>query len=98
MSEELTRRVDDLRREVAGLQRRCEALEMVVGRQQRRLETLDALALQVRRTHFWDHSAYEVVPDESFVSVDRTEATQLLGALAQVDHWRPWHTSVEHTS
>ncbi len=31
------------------------------------------------------------------VAVDRDEAVGLLGALAEVDHWRPWHTTVEHT-
>lgn len=97
MSEELTRVVEELRRECAQLRSRCDALEAVVHRQQRRLDSLDGLAAQVRRTHFWDHSVYDVVPDETFVAVDRAEATELLGALAEVDHWRPWHTTLEHT-
>lgn len=97
MSAELKDAIAQLRAETERLRHRCAALEAVVERQGRRLVALDELAVQVRAMHFWDHSVYEVVPDESFVAVDRDEAVGLLGALAEVDHWRPWHTTVEHT-
>lgn len=97
MTDDTREVIAQLREEIARLNRRCDALEIVVHRQQRRLYPLDALAARVRAVHFWDHSAYDVVPDESFVAVDRTEATDLLGALAEVDHWRPWQTSLEQT-
>lgn len=96
--DETQQALEDLKAEVDRLGRRCAALEAVVARQQRQLSVLDGLAAEVRKVHFWDHSVYDVTPDESWLAVDRVEVLRLLGALAEVDHWKPWQTTVERRS
>ncbi len=83
-----TDEVQELRREVALLRNR-------VARLEREAAAMRNLVVQAKRLKFWDFTPYRVHPDESWVAVDRASAGQLLGALAGVDHWDPWHTRIE---
>lgn len=85
---ELTARIDALRRENALLERR-------VARLQRQLAGTAPLVEHVRRLTFWDFTPYEISPDDTWVAVDRGKAAALMAALAHIDHWNPWGTTIE---
>jgi hypothetical protein len=80
--------LDRLRRENALLRRRTARLE-------RELARVAPLVDEVKNLAFWDFTPYGLEPDDSWVAVDRGAAMTLLGALAQVDHWNPWSTTIE---
>lgn len=77
-----------LRQENALLRRRAARLE-------RELSSAVPLIAQARRLGVWDFTSYEVTPDESWVAIDRDKAMALMEALAHVDHWNPWSTTIE---
>lgn len=77
-----------LRRENALLRRRAARLE-------RDLASMAPLIDHVKRLAFWDFTPYEVSPDDSWLAVDRGKAMALMGALAHIDHWNPWDTTIE---
>jgi len=81
-------RVEALLRENALLERR-------VARLERRLASTGPLVDRARRLTLWDFTPYEVSPDDTWVAVDRAEAAALMAALAEVDHWEPWATTIE---
>jgi hypothetical protein len=81
--------------EIETLRRRNALLEHRVARLERQLASTAPLIEQTRRLAFWDYTPYEVTPDESWVAVDRAKAMALMGALARVDHWDPWGTTIE---
>lgn len=81
-------RVDALRRENALLERR-------VARLERQLASTAPLVDHVRRLAFWDFTPYEIRPDDTWVAVDRGKAAGLMAALAHIDHWNPWGTTIE---
>ncbi|TKG72565.1 hypothetical protein [Prauserella endophytica] len=80
--------LDVLRRENALLRRRIARLE-------RELASVSPLVEQVKHLAFWDFAPYQVGPDESWVAVDRGKAAALMAALARIDHWNPWGTTIE---
>lgn len=80
--------IDLLRQETALLRRR-------VARLERELVSVAPLINQVKNLAFWDFAPYGVGPDDSWVAVDRGKAMTLMGALAHVDHWNPWATTIE---
>ena len=84
----LTARIDALRRENALLEHR-------VARLQRQLASTAPLVEHVRRLAFWDFTPYEISPDDTWVAVDRGKAAALMAALAHIDHWNPWGTTIE---
>jgi hypothetical protein len=77
-----------LRHENALLKRRIARLE-------KDAEAAHALIVQAKSLKLWDFTPYRVQPDDSWVAVDRQSASELLAALAGVDHWDPWHTRIE---
>ncbi|RBM17199.1 hypothetical protein DI005_23225 [Prauserella sp. PE36] len=80
--------LDVLRRENALLRRRIARLE-------RELASVAPLVEQVKHLAFWDFAPYQVGPDESWGAVDRGKAAALMAALARIDHWNPWGTTIE---
>ncbi|MDQ0379483.1 hypothetical protein [Amycolatopsis thermophila] len=80
--------LEALRQENALLRRRAARLE-------RDLASVAPLVEQVKHLSFWDFAPYGVAPDESWVAVDRGKATAVMGALARIDHWNPWSTTIE---
>lgn len=86
---------DDVAAEVERLRRRCRSLETVIASQERQLSAAAKLVARVRRLDFWDHSVYDLVPDDTWLCVDRSDALALLSALGEIDHWHPWQTRVE---
>lgn len=76
-------------------ERRIAALTARIDQLERQVATLLPVVAAVREALIWDHSAYEVCPDPSWVALDRDSAVALLGALAGADHWRPWTTTLE---
>lgn len=85
---ELVTELDTLRRENALLRRRTARLE-------RELASMTSLVDQAKRMAFWDFTPYEVNPDDSWLAVDRDKATALMTALAHIDHWNPWDTTID---
>lgn len=79
--------IEQLRAELATLARRVDRLSAA-------LETHRELAESIRKTQFWDFTPYEVVPDDSWLAIDRSDAVDLLRALAATDHWQPWTHSL----
>lgn len=77
------------------LRRENAFLRVQVARLQRELATAGKLVEQVRHLSFWDFTPYAIVPDDSWLAVDRTQAVALMSALAHVDHWHPWSTPIE---
>lgn len=80
--------LERLRRENALLHRR-------VARLEREAEAARALIAQAKALKLWDFTPYRVHPDDDWVAVDRQSASELLAALAGIDHWDPWHTRIE---
>ncbi len=85
---EVSAELEALRRENALLRLRTARLERWLG-------STAPLIGQVKRLAFWDFTPYDVSPDDSWVAVDRDKAMALMGALAHVDHWNPWNTTIE---
>lgn len=85
---EVASELDTLRRENALLRRRMARLE-------RELASAAPLIEKVRCLAPWDFTPYEITPDDSWVAVDRDKAMALMAALAHVDHWNPWSTTIE---
>jgi hypothetical protein len=84
----LRARIDTLRRENALLEQR-------VARLQRQLASTAPLIEHVRRLAFWDFTPYEISLDDTWVAVDRSKAAALMAALAHIDHWNPWGSTIE---
>lgn len=84
----MSEQIDQVRRENEMLRRRIDRLE-------REVAAMQPLVRQAQQLVLWDFTPYGVLPDGSWVAVDRTSATQLLGALAGIDHWNAWHTRIE---
>ncbi|MGV9734530.1 hypothetical protein ACWDT5_10580 [Rhodococcus aetherivorans] len=80
--------LERLRAEVDRLTRRVDRLD-------RELAAHRQVADAIRRAQFWDFTPYELVPDGSWIAVDRADAVALLRALAATDHWRPWTHTLE---
>ncbi|MBD0322397.1 MAG: hypothetical protein ICV72_03305 [Aldersonia sp.] len=80
--------VDRLVRENALLRARIARLERAVASTSELIERVEHLGL-------WDYAPYELVPDDTWVAVDRDEAAALMSALARVDHWNPWERAIE---
>jgi hypothetical protein len=80
--------LDRLRRENGLLRRR-------VARLEKEAEAAHALIAQTKALKLWDFTPYRVHPDDSWVAIDRQSASELLAALAGIDHWDPWHTRIE---
>lgn len=80
--------LEDLRRENA-------LLRLRVDRRERELAGTAPLIEQAKNLSFWDFTPYEVIPDDSWVAVDRAKAMSLMDALAAIDHWNPWGTAIE---
>jgi hypothetical protein len=81
--------------ELARLRHENELLRMRLARLQQEVVSMRPLVAQVKRLRLWDFDPYEVMPDGSWVAVDRAGATHLLAALAGIDHWSPWTTPIE---
>lgn len=88
MTEDEHAELDALRRENALLRLRTARLE-------RQLLSAAPLIHQAKHLAFWDFTPYGLRPDDGWVAVDRDRATALMGALAHVDHWSPWGTTIE---
>lgn len=80
---------------IDSLESRCQGLENKIDRLERRLAALSPLVKATKGLKFWDFSVYEAQPDASWLAVDRNEASGLLSALAEIDHWEPWGTRIE---
>lgn len=81
--------------ELDALRRQNALLRSRLARAERQLASTRPLVEQAKRLAFWDFTPYEVVPDATWVAVDRGKATALMGALAHIDHWDPWGTTIE---
>ncbi|MEH1017715.1 hypothetical protein V6U90_32165 [Micromonospora sp. CPCC 206060] len=77
------------------LQRENMLLRQRVARLERELAATTPLVTTAKSLILWDFTPYEVRPDDSWMAVDRSSVTQLLAALARIDHWNPWHTRIE---
>jgi hypothetical protein len=80
---------------VAQLERENELLRLRLDRLEHEVRSMRPVVRQVKRLRVWDFTVYGVHPDSSWVAVDRTDAAELLAALAGVDHWEPWTTRIE---
>lgn len=81
--------------ELEALRRENALLRLRATRLERQLGSTAPLIDQAKRLAFWDFTPYGVSPDDSWVAVDRDKAMALMGALAHVDHWNPWDTTIE---
>lgn len=86
---------DELSARVEALHRQNALLEQQVARLRRQLASVAPLVEQAKHLAFWDFTPYDVSPDDTWVAVDRAKAAALLGALAHIDHWNPWTTTIE---
>ena len=82
---------DELRR----LRRSNELLRARVRRLEHEIATLRPVIAEVKALRTWDFTPYGLVPDDSWIGVDRDGAVNLMRALAGTDHWSPWHTPLE---
>ena len=80
---------------LAQLERENAMLRGRLARLERALASTRDLVTQVKRLTLWDYAPYELNPDETWLAVDRAQATALMSALARVDHWHPWDTPIE---
>lgn len=80
---------------VAQLERDNELLRLRLDRLEHEVRSVRPVVRQVKKLRIWDFTVYGVHPDGSWVAVDRTQAAELLAALAGVDHWEPWTTRIE---
>ncbi len=85
---DLVQAVDTLTAELGLLRAR-------VGRIEREVAASRPLVAAVRALDIWDYTPYGVAPGSDWVAIDRTAATELLAALAKIDHWQPWSTPIE---
>ncbi|HEY3465476.1 MAG TPA: hypothetical protein VGL47_10110 [Amycolatopsis sp.] len=81
--------------ELERLRRENALLRLRLLRVESELATTAPLVDQVKHLGLWDFTPYGIVPDGSWLAVDRAKATALMGALAHVDHWNPWRTAIE---
>lgn len=81
--------------ELQALRRENALLHSRVARLEREAAAMRELVAQAKRLKLWDFAAYQVLPDESWVAVDRASVSRVLAALAGIDHWDPWHTRIE---
>lgn len=81
--------------ELAGLRADRDRLARRVEQLTRALEAHRAVADAVRTAQLWDFTPHELVPDDSWVALDRGDAVALLRALAATDHWQPWTHTLE---
>ncbi|MCW0213125.1 MAG: hypothetical protein OJJ54_07185 [Pseudonocardia sp.] len=84
-----------LQAQVDALHRENALLHSRVTRLERQLSSAAPLIRQARTLSFWDFTPYEVTPDDTWVAVDRVQAMSLMAALAGIDHWDPWGSSIE---
>lgn len=82
-------------RELRRLRRSNALLHARVARLEHEVATLRPVIAEVKALRLWDFTPYGVVPDDSWVAVDRDSAVNLLRALAGADHWTPWHSRLE---
>lgn len=87
--------MDDTSAELEALRRENALLHSRIARLEREAAALWTLVAQTKRLKLWDFTPYQVLPDESWVAVDRASATRVLAALAGIDHWDPWHSRIE---
>ncbi|MEO9329173.1 hypothetical protein [Gordonia aurantiaca] len=87
--------IAELTAEIAALRRQVNLLETRLRRVDRDLASTRPVVAAVRALTIWDHIPYGVSPGDDWVAVDRTRITELLTALAGVDHWAPWQTPLE---
>ncbi len=81
--------------ELESLRRENALLRSRVARLEREAAAMRELVAQAKHLQLWDFTPYQLLPDESWVAVDRASATRLLAALAGIDHWDPWHSRIE---
>lgn len=81
--------------ELEALRRQNALLQQRIARMERQLASTIPLIDQAKHLAVWDFTPYGVVPDDTWVAVDREKATALMGALAHIDHWNPWGTTIE---
>jgi hypothetical protein len=81
--------------ELHRLRRTNALLRARLERLQHEVDTLRPVVREVKALHLWDFTPYGVVPDDSWVGVDRDSAVRLMRALAGADHWAPWRTMLE---
>lgn len=74
--------------EISRLQEQVDQLE-------KRLLKFEALAEAAQYAFVWDHTVYDVIPDDQWLAIDRDDCERLLQALAALDRWRPWYTVLE---
>lgn len=85
----------DVSAELEALRRENALLRLRTARYERELASTATLVEQAKRLACWDFTPYEIAPDDDWVAVDREKAMALMGALAYVDHWNPWGTTIE---
>lgn len=81
--------------ELERLHRENALLHRRVARLEKEAEAARALIAQTKALKLWDFTPYRIYPDDSWVAVDRQSVSELLAALAGIDHWDPWHTRIE---
>ncbi|MGD9529920.1 MAG: hypothetical protein AB7V44_24420 [Pseudonocardia sp.] len=83
-------------RDVAGrLRAELRLLRDRVHRLEGELRALEPVVTALKGARFWDPAPYEVWPGPEWVAADRADVERLFGALAGVDHWRPWQVELE---
>lgn len=81
--------------ELESLRRENGILQQKVRRLEHEAASLQPVVAEVKRLKIWDFTPYGVIPDDSWLALDRASATDLMRALAGTDHWRPWQSSIE---
>jgi hypothetical protein len=81
--------------ELRRLRKSNELLRARLDRLEHEVATLRPVIREVKALRLWDFTPYGVVPDDSWVGVDRDSAVTLMRALAGADHWAPWRTRLE---
>ena len=81
--------------ELESLRRENSMLPWKVRRLEREAASMQPVVAVVKRLKIWDFTPYGVIPDDSWLALDRASATELMRALAGTDHWRPWQSRIE---
>lgn len=81
--------------EVRRLRKQNELLLARMNKLEHEVATMRAVIAEVKHLHLWDFTPYAVIPDDSWLGIDRVSALNLMRALAGTDHWEPWHTRLE---